>query len=75
MSEAKRYQVINWETDEIMAEFDGLNAARRYCKRLGAGPDEGPHFTSLPPIAFVRDSCTGSLIYNPRFMRPKVSNQ
>lgn len=57
------YKIINWNTNEVIAEIASLSAAKRVCRKLGhTSKAWGKHY---PPIAYVADD--GGLVYNPRF--------
>ena len=63
------YYVINWDTNEIIKEFDNLNAAKRFCRSLGHTGEYNKWYTGYPPVARV-DGDNG-VVYNPRFNYPK----
>jgi hypothetical protein len=62
--------IINWDTDEIMGEFEDLSKAKKYCRSLGH-KGKNKYFTSYEPIAFVgiwqEDLKTYAVVYNPCF--------
>ena len=60
----KMYKVMNWDTREVMYEFEKLATARRYAKGAGhIGKGNGSYFS---PVAYVEDE-NGYCVYNPRF--------
>lgn len=59
------YYVIEWNTSKILATFDTLPAAKKYCRSLGHEAPN-PLLTSYPPVAFVGNA-QGEVIYNPYF--------
>lgn len=63
--EGEMYNVVNWDTDEVIKSFKKLSEAKKFCRGLGHLPyDE--FTTSYPPIARV-DNSEGFTVYNPRF--------
>lgn len=61
----EKYQVINWNTREVIKSFSKLSEAKKYCRGLGHG-EANYILTSYPPLAFVGDM-NGDLVYNPYF--------
>lgn len=62
------YKIIDWDTGEILQEYDSLSTAKRECRKLGC------YFTKdhgFAPVAFVSDGTQvfgrWCCIYNPRF--------
>ena len=62
------YRVTSWDTDQVLAEYGDLAKARRECRKLGHGPDQGEMFTGYPPVAYVANE-QGEVVYNPRFIK------
>jgi len=68
-----RYQVISWDTGEILFVFDTLNSAKRKAKSLGHTGEDNPILTGYPPIAYVSNEF-GEVVYNPRFKKQPACN-
>jgi hypothetical protein len=62
------YQVVNWDTEEIISEHKTLAAASRKARGQGHTGKNASMFSGYSPVAFVRDE-SGACVYNPRFSK------
>jgi len=58
------YNIVNWDTDEIITSTEKLSTAKRLCRQQGhTGDGNGDYYS---PVALVRDE-NGCCVYNPKF--------
>ena len=57
------YDIINWDTNELITSSEKLATAKRLCRAQGhTGDGNGGYYA---PVAFVQES--GFCVYNPKF--------
>jgi hypothetical protein len=62
------FYVTNWDTKEVVYQFEKLAIAKRYARGMGHTGEDNPGLTGYPPIAYVANEA-GECVYNPRFSK------
>lgn len=65
-SKMERFNVVSWDTGEILHADLPLGLAKRYARGEGHTGEDNPILTGYPPIAYVADR-DGNIVYNPHF--------
>lgn len=65
------YNIVNWDTNEIIAKVSKLSTAKRLCRNQGhTGQSNGAYYA---PVARAQDD-NGFCVYNPKFRVGKDDN-